>query len=258
MNSGRPVAIDVRHVSQIFATAEGKTRALEDISFSVDHGEFVSIIGPSGCGKTTLIRLIAGLVSRTEGDIRINGHLVTSPPTDTALMFQKPALVPWRTLRRNVLLAVEVSKLDLKRYARIVDELLELTRIREFADHYPAEVSLRMQQRASLCRSLVTNPMLLLMDEPFAALDEITRERLNLELLHIWESTKKTIVFVTHSIAEAVFSSDRVIVMTRGPGRIREVVPIGFARPRGPELLATQPFVEACDRVRRSLHDVFS
>lgn len=258
MDSPQPVAIDVRHVHQIFGSGKGQTCALKDVSFSVDHGEFLSIIGPSGCGKTTLIKLIAGLVSRTEGEIRVNGRIVTSPPTDTALVFQKPALVPWRTLRRNVLLAIEVSKLDVRRHEHLVDELLKLTRIQDFADHYPSEVSLGMQQRASLCRALVTNPRLLLMDEPFASLDEITRERLNLELLEVWESTRKTIVFVTHSIAEAVFSSDRVIVMTGRPGRIREVVPVGFSRPRGPELLATQPFVETCDRVRRSLHDGFS
>ena len=243
------------HVSHIFGASRAQKGALKDVSFSVDRGEFLSIIGPSGCGKTTLIKLIAGLVARGEGEIRVNGQIVTSPPTDTALVFQKPALVPWRTLRRNVLLAIEVSHLDVRRYERVVDELLKLTRIHDFADHYPSEVSLGMQQRASLCRSLVTDPMLLLMDEPFASLDEITRERLNLELLEIWESTKKTIVFVTHSITEAVFSSDRVIVMTRGPGRIREIVPVGFPRPRGPELLASQSFAETCARVRRSLHD---
>ncbi|MSZ35409.1 MAG: ATP-binding cassette domain-containing protein, partial [Actinobacteria bacterium] len=203
--------INVAALHKIYNTrGGGKTHALSDINFSVKKGEFISIVGPSGCGKTTLLNILAGLISKTEGSASVSGHEVLKPLPEIGMVFQAPTLLPWRTILENVMVPVEVQKLDQKKYLKKAKELLTLAGLDGFEDKYPNELSGGMQQRAGICRALVHSPSVLLMDEPFGALDAMTREYMNLELLRIWKESNQTIALVTHSITEAVFLSDRV------------------------------------------------
>jgi NitT/TauT family transport system ATP-binding protein len=205
---------------------------LSAINFKAGLGEFVSIVGTSGCGKTTLLKIAAGLVSPTVGETRIFGRPVRGPTQDIGFVFQVAVLLRWRTILQNILLQAEVRKLDMKEYEARARSLLSTVGLAGFEERYPHQLSGGMQQRASICRALLHDPPLLLMDEPFGALDAMTREAMHLELQDIWLDSGKTVLFVTHSIAEAVFLSDRVIVLSSRPGRIREVVNIDLARPR--------------------------
>lgn len=207
--------------------------ALDDIDLEIGDNEFVTIVGRSGCGKSTLLRIAAGLIHSTSGQVTIAGQPVTGPRRDVGIVFQRPALLPWRSILANVLLPVEIAGGDLKAARAEAGELLALVGLEGFENRRPLELSGGMQQRAALCRSLIQRPRLLLMDEPFAALDALTREDLSLELQRIWVERRKTIVFVTHSISEAVLLSDRVVVMTPRPGRIARIVPVEAPRPRG-------------------------
>lgn len=232
--------IDVKHLHKIYNTrGGGQTHALADINFSVKKGEFISIVGPSGCGKTTLLNILAGLISRSEGSAKVSGREVTKPLPEIGMVFQAPTLLPWRTILENVMIPVEVQKLDKKVYLEKAKELLKLAGLEGFEDKYPSELSGGMQQRAGICRALVHSPSVLLMDEPFGALDAMTREYMNLELLRIWKESNQTIALVTHSISEAVFLSDRVIVMSPRPGRIAEIIDINLPRPRSLEMMAS-------------------
>lgn len=225
--------INVAALHKIYNTrGGGKTHALADINFTVKKGEFISIVGPSGCGKTTLLNVLAGLISKTEGSASVSGHEVTKPLPEIGMVFQAPTLLPWRTILENVMVPVEVQKLDKKMYLEKAKELLKLAGLDGFEDKFPNELSGGMQQRAGICRALVHSPSVLLMDEPFGALDAMTREYMNLELLRIWKESNQTIALVTHSITEAVFLSDRVIVMSPRPGRIAEIITIDLPRPR--------------------------
>lgn len=206
--------------------------ALIDIDFQASEGEFVSFVGPSGCGKTTLLKITAGLLAPTGGEVRIQNHPVRGPTQDVGFVFQNAVLLRWRTILRNILLQVEVRKLDKDEYTRRARALLELVGLEGFEDKYPFQLSGGMQQRAAICRALIHDPPLLLMDEPFGALDALTREQMHLELQDIWMESGKTVLFVTHSISESVFLSDRVVVLSARPGRIREVVPVDLPRPR--------------------------
>jgi NitT/TauT family transport system ATP-binding protein len=208
------------------------THALADIDFRVRRGEFISVVGPSGCGKTTLLKILAGLISRTEGGVSIAGHDVTKPLPEVGMVFQAATLLPWRTILENVMVPAEIQKLDRAKHRAKAMELIEMVGLLGFEDKYPYELSGGMQQRAGICRALVHDPAVLLMDEPFGALDAMTREYMNVELLRIWQEKAATIVLVTHSISEAVFLSDRVIVMSPRPGRITEIVDIDLGRPR--------------------------
>jgi NitT/TauT family transport system ATP-binding protein len=208
------------------------THALADIDFQVRRGEFVSVVGPSGCGKTTLLKILAGLIPRTEGGVSIAGHEVNKPLPEVGMVFQAATLLPWRTILENVMVPVEIQKLDKTAHRAKAMELLEMVGLVGFEEKYPYELSGGMQQRAGICRALVHDPAVLLMDEPFGALDAMTREYMNVELLRIWREKSATIVLVTHSIPEAVFLSDRVIVMSPRPGRITEIVDIELDRPR--------------------------
>jgi NitT/TauT family transport system ATP-binding protein len=208
------------------------THALADIDFRVRRGEFVSVVGPSGCGKTTLLKILAGLISRTEGGVSIAGHDVTKPLPEVGMVFQAATLLPWRTILENVMVPAEIQKLDRTAHRAKAMELIEMVGLLGFEDKYPYELSGGMQQRAGICRALVHDPAVLLMDEPFGALDAMTREYMNVELLRIWQEKAATIVLVTHSISEAVFLSDRVIVMSPRPGRITEIIDIDLGRPR--------------------------
>jgi len=219
-----------------YATASGPVEALRDIDLTVGRGELVAIVGPSGCGKSTLLRIIAGLRSPSRGQVLVDGHPVVRPIPSVGMVFQAPVLLKWRTIADNVLLPAELSRLDPRDYRDRAAQLLRLVGLAEFAQKLPRELSGGMQQRASLCRALLLDPPLLLMDEPFGALDAMTRDEMNLELLRVWGQgsgeERKTIVFVTHSIPEAVFLADRVMVMTSRPGRLGRVFDVPLPRPR--------------------------
>ncbi len=207
-------------------------------------------MGPSGCGKSTLLKMIASLVTPTRGQIKLQGRDLTGPSRDVGVVFQDSVLLPWRNILGNVLLPVEILKLPVDEYRRRAFELLELVGLKGFEERMPNELSGGMQQRAAICRALIHNPSILLMDEPFAALDAMTREELGLELMRIWDEHKKTIVFVTHSIPEAILLADRVVVMTPRPGRIARILDIELGRPRDLAMEFTPEFKAYSDEVR--------
>jgi len=223
-------------VGMTYATASGPVEALRDVDLTVGRGELVAIVGPSGCGKSTRLRIIAGLRPPSRGRVEVDGRPVVRPIPSVGMVFQAPVLLKWRTIADNVLLPAELSRLDPRDYRDRAAQLLRLVGLAEFAQKLPRELSGGMQQRASLCRALLLDPPLLLMDEPFGALDAMTRDEMNLELLRVWGQgsgeERKTIVFVTHSIPEAVFLADRVIVMTSRPGRLGRVFDVPLPRPR--------------------------
>ena len=242
----------------VFSGRGTETVALRDASLQVNQGEFISLIGPSGCGKTTLLRLIADLVSPTSGELTVMGKMPRQARLDRdyGYVFQAPALLEWRNIRKNVLLPLEVMRFQRQEREKRARELLELVGLGDFQDQYPWQLSGGMQQRVSIARALAFDPRLLLMDEPFGALDEITRETMNQELLRIWTRTKKTIMFVTHSISEAVFLSSRIVVMTPRPGKIEKVIPVDLPYPRGPETRESPRFFELAAEVREALREV--
>lgn len=232
-----------------------ETVALKDATLTVEAGEFISLIGPSGCGKTTLLRLIADLVQPTSGEILVAGKTPRRARLDReyGYVFQAPVLYDWRTVIKNVMLPLEIMKVPRReRYERAA-RLLEAVGLEDFHKQYPWQLSGGMQQRVSIARALAFDPKLLLMDEPFGALDEITREAMNLELLRIWQETKKTVIFVTHSIAEAVFLSSRIVVMTPRPGKIEEVIEVPLPYPRDTDTRESEAFFALATRVREAL-----
>lgn len=257
-DDGRPVVISVRGVSKVFTVGKGEQVALQDADLEVRQGDFVSLIGPSGCGKTTLMRLIADLIEPTTGTIDVAGKTPRQAREDReyGYVFQAPVLYEWRTVLANVTLPLEIMGYDKARRRERARELLKLVGLERFERSYPWQLSGGMQQRVSIARALAFDPKLLLMDEPFGALDEITREAMNLELLRLWQETKKTVVFVTHSIAEAVFLSTHIVVMTARPGRIREVIEVDLPYPRTPETRETPRFFELTTQVREALRGV--
>ena len=241
-------------VSDSVKQFDGGVLAVDHVSFDVRPGEFVSLVGPSGCGKSTLLRLMAGLIPLTGGRIDVNGREVVDPRQDVALMFQKPTLLPWQTALQNVLLPIRINgKPDAAAEAEGY-RLLDLVGLTGFEHTYPRHLSGGMQQRVALARLLMTGVDILLLDEPFAAVDQITRERLNIELLKIHEQAKATSVLVTHNITEAVLLADRVIVMTPRPGRISDVIDVPFERPRRAEMAKEREFQELVFRAHEGLH----
>jgi NitT/TauT family transport system ATP-binding protein len=240
-----PDFIRLDRVGMTYATTSGPVEALRDIDLRVGRGELVAIVGPSGCGKSTLLRIIAGLRPSSRGRVEVDGREVVRPIPSVGMVFQAPVLLKWRTIESNVLLPAELSGLDPRAYRTRAGELLRLVGLADFAQKLPRELSGGMQQRASLCRALLLDPPLLLMDEPFGALDAMTRDEMNLELLRVWgegSRERKTIVFVTHSIPEAVFLADRVMVMTPRPGRLARVFDVPLPRPRSVASRATAEF----------------
>ena len=246
-------AIAVHDLSKSYATRDGGVVALDRTTFNIDEGEFVAVVGPSGCGKSTLLKILAGILPASSGDARLRGTLIDGPRRDIGVVFQSPVLFPWRTVLDNVLLPVDVQRLDRTRFARVGLDLLNLVGLRGFDHRYPWELSGGMQQRVAITRALVHDPAMLLMDEPFGALDEMTRERLNMELLRIWEASGSTVVFVTHSIAEAVFLSTRVVVMSARPGKVRGIVDVTLPQPRTGETREDGRFFELVTAVREAL-----
>jgi NitT/TauT family transport system ATP-binding protein len=233
----------------------GDLEALRNIDVAVERGEFISVVGPSGCGKTTFLRIVAGLEPATSGDVALDGRIVRQPGTDRGFVFQNDSLLPWRTVFANAIIGREVTgsigPADRKR----IMELLKLVGLEGFEQYHPRQLSGGMRQRVNLARALAIDPEILLMDEPFAALDAQTREIMQTELLRIWERGQKTVLFVTHQIDEAVFLSDRVLVLARRPGRVQDEVKIALPRPRNLEIKRTAEFVALVDRIWRMIED---
>jgi NitT/TauT family transport system ATP-binding protein len=244
-------AIAVTDLSKTYATRDGRVTALDRITFGVDEGEFVAVVGPSGCGKSTLLKILSGILSASAGAARLRGTVIAGPRRDIGVVFQSPVLFPWRTVLDNVLLPVDVQGLQRERHRRTALELLTLVGLKGFETKYPWELSGGMQQRVAITRALVHDPAMLLMDEPFGALDAMTREHMNVEVQRIWMEKKKTVLFITHSIPEAVFLADRVLVMTARPGRLAEDVAVKIPRPRSLDVMNTEPFGEYVREIRR-------
>ena len=243
--------IRLEGVEKTYRTRRGDlVHALAETSLTVGSNEFVTLVGPSGCGKSTLLKLVAGLVPASKGRIRVREEIVVDPFPDVGFVFQQPVLLPWRTVMDNVLFSIEMLGLEPRQYRKPAGDLLELTGLTGFETKYPHELSGGMQQRVAICRALLPDPSLLLMDEPFGALDAMTREEMSLELLRIWEERRKTILFVTHSIPEAILLADRVVVMSSRPGRIARVITVDLPRPRTMDLEFDPRFKAHSDEVR--------
>ncbi len=240
-------------VERVRKVHPGGLEAIRDVSFEVGQGEFVSLLGPSGCGKSTLLLMIAGVLEPTSGTILVNSERVTGPRREVGVVFQSPVLLPWRTVLDNVLFPVEMLRLPRRDYKPRARELLVGVKLQEFAGRLPRELSGGMRQLVSICRALIHNPSNLLMDEPFSALDALTRDHMGLELLRIWEQYRKTVVFVTHSIREAVFLSDRVVVMTQRPATIIQEIDVKLPRPRRLDMEETEEFTRYVGMLRKSI-----
>jgi NitT/TauT family transport system ATP-binding protein len=246
-----PAAIVVEALEKTYATHDGgKVQALGPISVTVPQGGFMTIVGPSGCGKSTLLKLLSGLIPRSGGSIKVNGEEVHEPHRDIGMVFQSPVLLPWKTAIENVLLPARVLGLEMASSRVRAQELLEMVGLADFAQRYPNELSGGMQQRVAIARSLIHDPSILMMDEPFGALDAMTREVMNLELLRIWRKAGKTVIFVTHSIPEAIFLGTHVMVLSNRPGRIADLVTVDLPAERGLDIMSTDAFGVYSKRIR--------
>ncbi|MFZ4808875.1 MAG: ABC transporter ATP-binding protein [Hyphomicrobiaceae bacterium] len=243
--------LGIAGVAKTYASPRGDVTALTDIDLDIRRGEFVSVLGPSGCGKSTLLKCVAGLETVSRGSIHVGGARLSGPPGGLGVVFQRDVLLDWRTILDNVLLSIEFMGLPRARYRTRARELLARFGLAGFEDRHPWELSGGMRQRASICRALLSDPELLLMDEPFGALDAMTRDDLNVELTRIWQDQRKTVLFITHSITEAIYLSDRVVLMSQGPGRIFDVVDVDLARPRPLAIRETPEFGSYVQRIRR-------
>jgi NitT/TauT family transport system ATP-binding protein len=247
----RETLVTIAGLEKIYATKDGQTiQALKDVNLGIANGEFVSVVGPSGCGKTTLLKILAGILRRSSGDVTIEGRAVIGPSREIGVVFQAPVLLPWRNVLQNVMVPVEVQKRERGKFEERARQLLAMVGLAGFESKYPGELSGGMQQRVGICRALVHDPSFLLMDEPFGALDAMTREQMNEELQRIWTDSKKTVLLVTHSIPEAVYLADRVVVMTPRPGRIVDIVPVDLPRPRTLAMHNTPEFGRFVARIR--------
>ena len=246
--------IAIRHLSKTYGGRGGGVTALSDIDCTVADGEFLSIVGPSGCGKSTLLKILAGLLARSSGEALLNGSPIDGPRKDIGVVFQSPVLFPWRSVLGNVLLPVDVQQLGRDKMTARAMDLLKLVGLDGFEHRYPWELSGGMQQRVALVRALIHDPAILLMDEPFGALDAMTREQMNVELQRIWMERRKTVVFITHSTSEAVFLGDRVMVMTPRPGKIGDMFTVDLPRPRTLDIMTTEKFGVYVRRIREALN----
>ncbi len=246
--------LEVSCVKLVYNTTRGPLVALDELDFSLEKGEFVSVLGPSGCGKSSLLRLLTGLIAPDAGVIKLAGENVSSPRADVGIVFQQATLLPWKSVINNVLVPARARGLVSPALREQAGTLLRTVDLEAFADHYPDELSGGMQQRVGIARAMLTDPRLLLMDEPFAALDAMTRESMMDELLKVWSGTGKTVLFITHSIPEAVYLSDRVLVMGPRPGRVIEQITINLPRPRGVATMASSAFIDTCTRLRQLFH----
>jgi NitT/TauT family transport system ATP-binding protein len=243
--------IEIVNLKKSYPTREGPiVEALAPLSFGVRQGEFLTVVGPSGCGKSTFLKLLAGTLRRSSGSMRLQGRPLDGPNREIGMVFQTPVLLPWRTVVDNVLLPIELQGKNVAEHHVRAAQLFRLVGLEGFEHKYPNELSGGMQQRVGIIRALIHDPVVLLLDEPFGALDAMTREHMNLELLRIWREARKTVILVTHSIPEAIFLADRVLVMSPRPGRISEVIDIDLPRPRDLELINSAPFGDYVRRVR--------
>jgi len=241
--------IRIQGVTKRYRRGGQETEALAEVSIDVAQGEFIAIVGPSGCGKSTLLRLVAGLHACTTGRIEVSGKVVDGPVTDLGIVFQSPVLLEWRNTLSNVLFQADMRGLPVEKFRPRALDLLQQVGLAEFADRYPHELSGGMRQRASIARALLHDPPLLLMDEPFGALDALTREQMRLDLETLWMQTEKTVLFITHSVDEAVLLADRVLVMSARPGRIEQELVIDLPRPRGLAARHDPRFIAVCDEI---------
>jgi len=234
--------IEARGVSKIYPSKGGPVESLKPLDFAIKEGEFVSVVGPSGCGKSTLLKMVAGLLPISGGSLTLAGKPIKGPQKDVGIVFQSAVLLPWRSVEDNILLQAEMRHMPMESARARARELMEMAGLKGFEKKYPWQLSGGMQQRASICRALLHDPSVLLMDEPFGALDAMTREKMNLELQRIWMTSKKTVLLITHSIPEAIFLSDRVMVMSERPGSIAAVYDIDLPRPRTLDVMASAEF----------------
>ena len=246
--------IRLKGVSKTYQTRDGTVESLKPISLDISSGEFVSVLGPSGCGKSTLLKMVAGLLQPTGGEIEVNGTTISGPPDGVGMVFQSAVLLAWRNVLENVMLQIEMRRLPAAQYLPKALALLEMAGLKGFERKYPWQLSGGMQQRASICRALVHDPSVLLMDEPFGALDAMTREKMNLELQRIWQETRKTVLFITHSIPEAILLADRVLVMSERPGRVAAIYKVDLPRPRSLTDMASPVFAALAQTIRQHFH----
>jgi NitT/TauT family transport system ATP-binding protein len=250
----REEVIGIEGVSLVYRSKHAKVHALDNVSFTASSQEFVALVGPSGCGKSTLLKLIAGLIAPSSGTIRVNGCPVDGPTPSIGIVFQSPLLMAWRTVLQNVLLQIDIRNLRIADYLPAAQDLIRLVGLEGFEHAHPHQLSGGMQQRVGLCRALIHDPDLLVMDEPFGALDAMTREQMNAELQRIWIERRKTVLFITHSIAEAAFLADRILVMSPRPGRIVGDLMVDLPRPRTVATTELPAFAEVTREVRRKLN----
>jgi len=251
--------ISIENVNFIYPSQRGNVQALSNVSLGADAGEFVSLVGPSGCGKSTLLKIIAGLMAPSSGTVRVNDEVVKGSNGSIGVVFQSPLLMPWRTVLQNVLLQIDIRGLPKSDYRERAINLINLVGLAGFENSYPYELSGGMQQRVGLCRALIHDPDILLMDEPFGALDAMTREQMNAELQRVWMQRRKTVLFITHSITEAIYLGDRVVVMSARPGRVLADFKIEFERPRAIDTLIGDPnFADYSRTIRAYLNSSFA
>jgi NitT/TauT family transport system ATP-binding protein len=248
VTAGEP-HVEVAGLRHTFVRGGQVTHAIDGLDLSIASGELVVVVGPSGCGKSTLLRIMAGLLPCSSGHVRVSGSEVHGPQTDLGIVFQSPVLLDWRHVLDNVLIQIELRGLDVDRYRARAEELLASVGLADFKDRRPRELSGGMRQRVAIVRALIHDPPLLMMDEPFGALDALTREQMRIDLEKLWLQQRHTLVFVTHGIAEAVALADRVVVMTPRPGRIERIIPIDLPRPRNKAVIASERFTQYCDEI---------
>ena len=242
--------IQAKEVTKVYQTKDGLVESLKPLTFSIQAGEFVSVVGPSGCGKSTLLKMVAGLLPITSGTLTLDGQPIDGPQKDVGIVFQSAVLLAWRTVFENIMLQAEMRHMPQAEATAKAMKLIEMAGLKGFEGKYPRQLSGGMQQRASICRALLHDPPLLLMDEPFGALDAMTREKMNLELQRIWMESQKTVLLITHSIPEAIFLSDRVIVMSERPGTIAAIYDIDLPRPRNLDVMGSPEFASYAKSIR--------
>jgi NitT/TauT family transport system ATP-binding protein len=242
--------LSIEKLSVIYTSARGKLTAIQDLSLSVTNGQFVAVLGPSGCGKSTLLNIASGLLSPSGGLVSIQGEPVTGPRPDVGIVFQQPTLLPWKSVIENVLVPVQAMGMRVSEHMERARSLIKMVRLEGFENHYPNELSGGMQQRVGIARGFMHDPQLLLMDEPFAALDAMTREHMTDELQSMWMQSGKSVLFITHSIPEAVYLADRVVVLSARPGTVVDVIEVPIPRPRTLETLSSPEFTSICNRLR--------
>ncbi|MEI6113832.1 MAG: ABC transporter ATP-binding protein [Burkholderiales bacterium] len=250
MPQASPDHLSIQGLQVVYRTSQGPLTALEDVTMNVGESEFVAVLGPSGCGKSTLLQIVSGLLAPSSGRAMLGGKEIKGPRPDVGIVFQQPTLLPWKTVLENVMVPVRVLRLPEEEYLERARSLLHLVGLSNFEKHYPRELSGGMQQRVGIARGLIHNPSVILMDEPFAALDAMTREHMSMELQTLWMEARKSIVFITHSIPEAVFLADRVVVLTERPARVQEIVEVPLPRPRVIETMGDPVFAGIANHLR--------